>query len=88
MTMQVAGPGRCPAGQYGDGVTTQVIVLNGGSSSGKSRLARSLQQVLPEPWLTFSIDSLIEAMPPSAKGSADGIAVAPDGAVPPAPSSA
>ena len=81
MTMQVARPGGAPAGQYGDGVTTQVIVLNGGSSSGKSRLARSLQQVLPEPWLTFSIDSLIEAMPPSAEGSADGIAVAPDGAV-------
>jgi chloramphenicol 3-O phosphotransferase len=29
-------------------VTTQVIVLNGGSSSGKSGIARCLQAILPE----------------------------------------
>ena len=44
----------------------RLIVLNGGSSSGKSSLARRLQTVLPEPWLTFGIDDLVEAMPPSA----------------------
>ncbi len=44
-------------------VKTQVIVLNGASSSGKSELARSLQSILPEPWLTFGVDTLIEAMP-------------------------
>lgn len=44
-------------------MTTQVIVLNGGSSSGKSEIARCLQTVLPQPWLSLSIDTLIEAMP-------------------------
>jgi chloramphenicol 3-O phosphotransferase len=40
-----------------------VIVLNGGSSSGKSSVARSLQSLLPSPWLTLGVDTLIEAMP-------------------------
>ena len=45
-------------------VVTQVIVLNGGSSSGKSTIARRLQVELPQTWLTFGVDTLIEAMPP------------------------
>jgi chloramphenicol 3-O phosphotransferase len=44
-------------------VAIRVIVLNGGSSSGKSGIARCLQAVLPEPWLTFGVDTLIAAMP-------------------------
>ncbi|KJY30199.1 hypothetical protein VR45_28250, partial [Streptomyces sp. NRRL S-495] len=39
-------------------VRTQVIVLNGGSSSGKTTLARALQNLLPDPWLAFSVDTL------------------------------
>jgi chloramphenicol 3-O phosphotransferase len=62
-------------------VPTQVIVLNGGSSSGKSEIARRLQDVLPDPWLDFSVDSLIEAMPAALQTSASGIEFAPDGAV-------
>jgi chloramphenicol 3-O phosphotransferase len=62
-------------------VTTQVIVLNGGSSSGKSGIARCLQAILPEPWLSLGVDTLIEAMPVSAQTSASGIQFAPDGAV-------
>ncbi|HEX6351721.1 chloramphenicol phosphotransferase CPT [Actinophytocola sp.] len=59
----------------------QVIVLNGGSSSGKSGIARCLQAVLPRPWLTMAIDSLIEAMPPAMEGSDAGIEVAAGGEV-------
>jgi len=62
-------------------VATQVIVLNGGSSSGKSGIARCLQAVLPEPWLVFGVDGLIQAMPASVQTSAAGIEFAPDGAV-------
>ncbi|MFB7709376.1 chloramphenicol phosphotransferase CPT [Streptomyces sp. NPDC056105] len=62
-------------------MTTQVIVLNGGSSSGKSGIARSLQAVLPDPWLAFGIDSLIEAMPASLRESGDGLDIAEDGGV-------
>jgi chloramphenicol 3-O phosphotransferase len=29
---------------------TQLIVLNGGSSSGKSGIVRCLQAMLPDPW--------------------------------------
>jgi chloramphenicol 3-O phosphotransferase len=61
-------------------VPIQVIVLNGGSSSGKSTIARSLQSVLPEPWLTFGTDSLVEAMPPSLQAGG-GIEFKPDGQV-------
>ena len=62
-------------------MTTQVIVLNGGSSSGKSGIARCLQAVLPDPWLAFGTDTLIQAMPPSSQMSADGIEFAADGEV-------
>jgi chloramphenicol 3-O phosphotransferase len=50
-------------------VTTQVIVLNGGSSSGKSGIARCLQAVLPDPWLAFGVD---EAWPPRTSGTVAG----------------
>jgi chloramphenicol 3-O phosphotransferase len=62
-------------------VAAQVIVLNGGSSSGKSGIARCLQVVLPDPWLTFGTDTLIQAMPVSVQTSAAGIEFAPDGSV-------
>ena len=62
-------------------MTTQVIILNGGSSSGKSGIARCLQAVLPDPWLAFGTDTLTEAMPASMQASALGIQIAPDGDV-------
>jgi len=62
-------------------VTTQVIVLNGGSSSGKSGIARCLQAILPEPWLSLGVDTLIEAMPVSAQASDSGIQFPPGGSV-------
>jgi chloramphenicol 3-O phosphotransferase len=62
-------------------VRTQLIILNGGSSSGKSGIARCLQAVLPDPWLVFGIDSLIAAMPASMQSSQDGIVLAADGGV-------
>lgn len=43
--------------------TPTVLILNGGSSSGKSTLARLLQEVLPGYWLRFSVDTLIDAAP-------------------------
>ncbi|MEI5133777.1 chloramphenicol phosphotransferase CPT [Streptomyces libani] len=62
-------------------MTTQVIVLNGGSSSGKSGIARCLQAVLPDPWLAVGVDTLIEAMPVSMQTSDAGIEFAEDGGV-------
>jgi chloramphenicol 3-O phosphotransferase len=61
-------------------VAIQVIVLNGGSSSGKSGIARCLQAVLPDPWLSFGVDTLVQAMPASLTPAA-GIEVAADGRV-------
>lgn len=57
-----------------------VIMLNGGSSSGKSTIARCLQSVLPDPWLTFSVDDLVAAMPESLLASG-GVDIQPDGEV-------
>ncbi|MGW4891220.1 chloramphenicol phosphotransferase CPT [Kitasatospora sp. NPDC004240] len=59
----------------------QVIVLNGGSSAGKSGIARCLQAVLPQPWLALGTDTLVDAMPASMRESAGGIDFAPDGGV-------
>ncbi len=56
-------------------------MLNGGSSSGKSAIARCLQAVLAEPWLVFGTDTLVEAMPAALRTSAEGIEFASDGAV-------
>ncbi|WP_327063947.1 chloramphenicol phosphotransferase CPT family protein [Kitasatospora purpeofusca] len=53
---------------------TQVIVLNGGSSSCKTTLARTLQNLLPGPWLAFSVDTLVDALPARLREGADGIA--------------
>jgi chloramphenicol 3-O phosphotransferase len=62
-------------------VSTQVIVLNGGSSAGKSGIARCLQAVLPDPWLALGIDTLIEAMPASMQTTDAGIEFASNGAI-------
>ena len=56
-------------------------MLNGGSSSGKSGIARCLQAVLPDPWLAFGTDTLVEAMPVSARTSPAGIEFTADGEV-------
>lgn len=40
----------------------QVIVLNGGSSSGKSSIATCLQQQLEGTWMTLGVDDLIRAL--------------------------
>lgn len=58
-----------------------MIVLNGGSSSGKSRLARELQGVLADPWLSFSVDDLVDAMPPALVDGGDGIGFGDQGEV-------
>ena len=58
-----------------------MIVLNGGSSSGKTGIARCLQAVLPDPWLVFGVDTLIQALPASSPVSATGINFAADGEV-------
>ncbi|HEY1920245.1 MAG TPA: hypothetical protein VGH27_32140 [Streptosporangiaceae bacterium] len=60
---------------------TRVIVLNGGSSSGKTGIIRCLQTVLPDPWLTFGTDTLIEAMPAALERTPGGIEIAADGQV-------
>jgi chloramphenicol 3-O phosphotransferase len=62
---------------------TQVIVLNGGSSSGKTGIARCLQAILPRPWLRLSVDDLVEALPPSLldSGSGSGIGFGQQGEV-------
>ncbi|MEU7040005.1 chloramphenicol phosphotransferase CPT [Streptomyces varsoviensis] len=60
---------------------TDVIVLNGGSSSGKSGIARCLQAVLPDAWLALGTDTLIAALPGPLLEADAGIAFAPDGGV-------
>jgi chloramphenicol 3-O phosphotransferase len=44
-----------------------VIVLNGTSSSGKTTIARAFQERAPRLFLNFSIDSILDALPRSAR---------------------
>ncbi|MCR8848520.1 AAA family ATPase [Rossellomorea sp. SC111] len=62
---------------------TNIIILNGGSSSGKTTLAKCLQNSLTEPWLRFGIDDLIESMPDAMLKKDSGIKLDEDGAVRP-----
>lgn len=47
-------------------VSPQIICLNGTSSSGKTAIAKQLQEFLPRVYLNFSIDSILYTLPPSA----------------------
>jgi chloramphenicol 3-O phosphotransferase len=47
------------------GVAVGVVVLNGGSSAGKTSIGRCLQDLLPRPWLLLGVDDLIEVAPSS-----------------------
>jgi chloramphenicol 3-O phosphotransferase len=62
-------------------MSVQIIVLNGGSSSGKTGIARCLQAILPQPWISISVDDLVDALPPSLTDSGPGIAFGPQGEV-------
>jgi len=59
----------------------RVIVLNGISSAGKTTLAQALQNLLPDTWLTFGVDTLISAMPLRLDGAPEGLLIHPGGAV-------
>jgi chloramphenicol 3-O phosphotransferase len=58
-----------------------MIILNGGSSSGKSEIVRCLQAELPDPWLAFGCDSFVDSLPAKMRESDVGIAIAADGEV-------
>jgi chloramphenicol 3-O phosphotransferase len=60
---------------------TELIVLNGGSGSGKSGIVRCLQAVLPEPWLALGVDTFVEALPASMRSTEAGIEFGPTGEV-------
>lgn len=60
-------------------------MLNGGSSSGKTTIATSLQAVLPSSWLRLGVDTLIDAMPQTLLTSDTGIEFGDDGSVRPGP---
>jgi chloramphenicol 3-O phosphotransferase len=51
------------------------VVLNGGSSAGKTTLGRSLQSALSDTWLLLGIDLLIWMLPPRMINDAKGLTV-------------
>jgi chloramphenicol 3-O phosphotransferase len=53
-------------------MSPNVIILNGGSSSGKSKLVRELQLRLRDPWLAVGIDTFIGTLPPRMTGEQTG----------------
>ncbi len=83
MTTGRAEMPSCPGGEapYCGPVTTQMIILNGGSSAGKSGIVRCLQAVLPDPWLAFGVDSFVDALPAKLRGASGGIEFGANGEV-------
>ncbi len=62
-------------------MVAQLIVVNGGSSSGKSGIVRCLQALLPDPWLAFGVDGFVEALPAALQDSEAGVEFGPAGEV-------
>ena len=64
-------------------MTVDVIVLNGGSSSGKSSLAECVQRVLPGVWLVLGVDDLIRALSfgPTDTTAGGSLTFGPDGSI-------
>lgn len=60
---------------------TQIIVLNGSTSSGKTSIARHLKAILATPWISLSIDDLLDALPPSLMNTEAGVAFGKHGEV-------
>jgi chloramphenicol 3-O phosphotransferase len=75
------GDGADHPGRRTNQVTTHVIVLNGGSSSGKSGISRCLKHILPNPWINLGVDDLIDRLPPSMVDSGAGVALGQQGEV-------
>lgn len=59
----------------------RIIVVNGGSSSGKTSIVREMQTMLAQPWLALSIDDFVDCLPPALQQSPDGFDVTAEGAV-------
>jgi chloramphenicol 3-O phosphotransferase len=66
-----------------DPMIADVIVLNGGSSAGKSSLATCLQRRLDGTWLVLGIDDLIRALShgPLDTGAGGSLEITPEGTV-------
>jgi chloramphenicol 3-O phosphotransferase len=64
-------------------VTADVIVLNGGSSSGKSTLAEHIQRGLSGIWLVLGVDDLIRALSygPTDTSAGGSLNFLPDGSI-------
>lgn len=56
-------------------------MLNGGSSAGKSSIARALQELLPGIWLTFGVDTFIHALPGRGNSPRAGLTYQQDGTI-------
>ena len=52
---------------------SQIIVLNGVGSVGKSSTARALQEIAARPFLHVAMDTFLEMLPPSMMGHPDGL---------------
>lgn len=62
-------------------MATDVVVLNGGSSSGTTTVGRALQGMLDDAWLLLGVDDLVDALPQHGPGAAATITFPPDGSV-------
>ena len=55
------------------GSATQVVILNGVSSVGKTSIAKALQRIAAEPFLNVSMDAFLDMLPERTLNHPDGI---------------
>ncbi len=60
-----------------------IVVLNGGSSSGKTSIARCLKATLGTRWLSLSVDDFVDALSGSLWGAPEGLVIEDSGDVRP-----
>jgi chloramphenicol 3-O phosphotransferase len=58
-----------------EGPAGRLLVLNGGSSAGKTTLARKLQSSLDGPWVLFGIDAVMWTLPVDMVGDPAGLQI-------------
>lgn len=54
-------------------MTARIIILNGAGSAGKSSIARALQGITRDPFMTVAMDTFLDMLPPSTWDHPDGI---------------
>jgi chloramphenicol 3-O phosphotransferase len=73
LSRRAVAPKPCDDAQPAVPLKSRIVLLNGVGSSGKSSIAKALQQIASEPFLHVAMDAFIDMLPASSFNQPDGI---------------